>query len=754
MGRSPRKSRRTPSEPALRSDERERRRDTRKREKDRSERDKEKEKEREKGGKDKDTENDTKRPTRGKGRKKGRSRDHDAEGEGEEVVLRCESPSASRAHLRNTRSKVASTNTMMLDFRQEFMQLLKEPGELCLFKDFVAAIPGQEVLLRFWSECERYLVLEDCTDAVASGTVAMKICENYGKEELLPTSLRRCLKAGAKSKRPSEAQSIVKDCSEGAFEALLSQSYPNFRLTTLSGRVRNRRASINVGVNLADPFEAPDCRDNVRFEGEVLVAASVPKLIQRLTADVNDPEFTYEFILTHRYFLRSSGELLSLLTKRFNFVSLQGGPDCTQRKTRIMLRTVNVIKLWIDGHKQTFRDEPTLQTAVRSFADQLVEPTLPTAAKNLRDYLANKLENVEEEDSEMFQFSQKAPKPKKPKGVKAGVPLSLEQVKPLELARQMALLDYRLFRAIHATELLQQSWTRPDSKYQRSPHVLEMIAQFNRVGHWAISEVITKVDPERRTKTLMRLIKVASECLHLGNLNGAMALFSSLKNSNVSRLRKTWSSMSSSAWDQWEELDAVLRVDDNFGALRVYMKEQLPPTIPYLGMYLSDLTFVDSDGTFLAEDDTLVNFSKLRKISSLISTISKQQLTPFNLEPLPSVQAFLKELPSLPEAEFYEHSLACEARRATMSASSVSSGHAQVFRSATDDSAAEEKDRSGKILRKRTSSPTINRKLVGTTLSPPSSPRRGRSRKKESASLSPIPAVQTPYKRTHQAHTH
>src|SRR3990167_6492632 len=97
--------------------------------------------------------------------------------------------------------------------------------------------------------------------------------------------------------------------------------------------------------------------------------------------------------------------------------------------------------------------------------------------------------------------------------------------------------------------------------------------------------------------------------------------------------------MPSSSWDEWEEINGVLVLDDNFATLRKVLQESPPPSIPYLGMfdflfniipcffinsfldpfalrYLSDLTIKDVEQNFIA--DNLVNFSKMRLLRLLI----------------------------------------------------------------------------------------------------------------------------------------
>ena len=56
--------------------------------------------------------------------------------------------------------------------------------------------------------------------------------------------------------------------------------------------------------------------------------------------------------------------------------------------------------------------------------------------------------------------------------------------------------------------------------------------------------------------------------------------------------------------------------DGRFRNLRDSLHRTDPPCIPYLGMYLSDLTFIE-EGTPNFTDNGLLNFAKMRMVSFL-----------------------------------------------------------------------------------------------------------------------------------------
>lgn len=66
-----------------------------------------------------------------------------------------------------------------------------------------------------------------------------------------------------------------------------------------------------------------------------------------------------------------------------------------------------------------------------------------------------------------------------------------------------------------------------------------------------------------------------------------------------------------------QKLQIIVSSDGRFRNLREALHRCDPPCIPYLGMYLSDLSFLE-EGTPSLADDGLLNFSKLRMVRTYI----------------------------------------------------------------------------------------------------------------------------------------
>ncbi|EGC35228.1 hypothetical protein DICPUDRAFT_13655, partial [Dictyostelium purpureum] len=86
-----------------------------------------------------------------------------------------------------------------------------------------------------------------------------------------------------------------------------------------------------------------------------------------------------------------------------------------------------------------------------------------------------------------------------------------------------------------------------------------------------------------------------------------------------------------------------------------------PPCIPYLGVYLTHLTFIE-DGmkNHLNQDEEIINFEKCRKISVVIREL-KQYQQQYHLETEEITQRYLNNLPSIQSQKSkYKLSLICE----------------------------------------------------------------------------------------------
>ena len=69
-----------------------------------------------------------------------------------------------------------------------------------------------------------------------------------------------------------------------------------------------------------------------------------------------------------------------------------------------------------------------------------------------------------------------------------------------------------------------------------------------------------------------------------------------------------------------EKLQSLVSSDGRYRNLRDSLHRTDPPCIPYLGMYLSDLNFIE-EGTPNFTDNGLLNFAKMRMVCNTVRKI-------------------------------------------------------------------------------------------------------------------------------------
>jgi hypothetical protein len=117
----------------------------------------------------------------------------------------------------------------------------------------------------------------------------------------------------------------------------------------------------------------------------------------------------------------------------------------------------------------------------------------------------------------------------------------------------------------------------------------------------------------------------------------------------VLRLKKTWEVVSAKTKARLEELKAVTDVGRNYAVLRQRLQNHMAPCIPFVGIYLTDLTFVDvGNGTTRQlpgdtgrEAISVINFDKHMKTAKIIGQLQSFQV-PYRLAAVPEMQEWME----------------------------------------------------------------------------------------------------------------
>lgn len=242
--------------------------------------------------------------------------------------------------------------------------------------------------------------------------------------------------------------------------------------------------------------------------------------------------------------------------------------------------------------------------------------------------------------------------------------LTLYQIDQEEFARQLTILDSHVFVSIKPSELLNQSWNKPKLKHL-APNVLRMVNMFNQLSHAISTLILAGQKPRERAKIIEWWIKVAEYCKQMSNFHGLMAVVSGINSGPTVRLRASRREVSKGLMDQLASFEAIFESDGSFSSYRSTLHSAVPPLIPYLGIHLTDLTFIEEGNKDM--QGHLINFAKRRLLYQTISGLQNFQQTIYNFQPVRQIQDIIANLKPSESKVLFKLSLLREPRDSSKS---------------------------------------------------------------------------------------
>ncbi|KAI8989948.1 ras guanine nucleotide exchange factor domain-containing protein [Pilobolus umbonatus] len=408
------------------------------------------------------------------------------------------------------------------------------------------------------------------------------------------------------------------------------------------------------------------------MEGNVK-GGTLPALVERLTLhDYLDMSFINTFLLTYRSFCTST-ELLDLLEARYN---LQCPPNLTEEEAAVWeekklklvrLRVFNILKNWLETYYN--EDESIILDRILDFTRNHINVTLKFSNGQLESLIQRRREMAADSTGfaltggvlkKMIPTSGPLPEPILPRSRKG---FKLLDVDPLEMARQLTIMDFKLYSAIRPIECLDKDWSAPED--QTGSNIRASIDYCNQVTAWVSDNILSQHDIKKRSILIKYWVQVAERCRILNNFNTCMAILSAFDNSSVGRLKRTWEVVGARTSQTLQHIRKMMGANKNFTEYRAIIHSINPPCIPFLGIYLQDLTFIeDGNPNALKKWKDLINFAKRAKKAEVIREIQQYQSSSYRLKPVDELQEFIKSnlKSTRDEEQLYKESLKLEPR--------------------------------------------------------------------------------------------
>lgn len=99
--------------------------------------------------------------------------------------------------------------------------------------------------------------------------------------------------------------------------------------------------------------------------------------------------------------------------------------------------------------------------------------------------------------------------------------------------------------------------------------------------------------------------------------------------------------MTTKVKDALEQMRSLIASTKNFSRYREALHAANPPCIPFLGVYLTDLTFIEDGIASVVKNTELINFTKRTKTAEVIRDIQQYQNVPYTLTEVPELRDWI-----------------------------------------------------------------------------------------------------------------
>ncbi|KAI7899637.1 ras guanine nucleotide exchange factor domain-containing protein [Cokeromyces recurvatus] len=283
--------------------------------------------------------------------------------------------------------------------------------------------------------------------------------------------------------------------------------------------------------------------------------------------------------------------------------------------------------------------------------------------------------------------------------------------KSITIAQQFCLLEKSMLQNVTWDELVELRWKKRSTKKQwmtleeQNRGVEQLIAFFNMTSQWVASEIVRSHQLDIRVKVIEKYIKIAIHCYHYRNYSTLLQILLGLQSPSVTRLERTWQKVDHYKLDLFNKLKELSKPFKNWKNVRNDMTkvtkeiaesfavetvltqslkdlDLVNGSIPFLGLYLSDLVFISELPTFITSNydmrhdnentkdkqlyerlsSRLVNYNKFRITASVIKHVLTFQVLSraYKFKIQQNIYSQLQSMPLLDNSQLRSASLLCE----------------------------------------------------------------------------------------------
>jgi len=367
-------------------------------------------------------------------------------------------------------------------------------------------------------------------------------------------------------------------------------------------------------------------------DGELLLCGgTIDALIVYATEVMHQSHYYKAFVATYRTFVSPPELMCKLLYRANRFQDKLSTTNISRNSLRLLVNVINEMFEELDK---------SLFAQLRSQVHRLLNQGELAIAKDLRDGIVDYCLKIEvnpmptyvpeKSESDLFEF------------------------KSTDIAQQMCVLDTDYFVKIELPEVLR--WAKEQSE-TLCPNLSRFINHFNDMSFWVRTLVIREHRQQEREKLYKKFLKIMRILRKLNNFSSFLAIMSALDSTPVRRLE--WPKQFT---DEVAENTKLMDSESSFKTYRETLAESKPPCIPYLGLILTDITFIHL-GNPQHLPDGKVNFLKRWNQYNLLESVRRFKESLYHFPRNEKILDFFNEYEDhLDEDSLWEESLVLRPR--------------------------------------------------------------------------------------------
>lgn len=406
-----------------------------------------------------------------------------------------------------------------------------------------------------------------------------------------------------------------------------------------------------TGIQLSKDNEMMDLRDLLQDDTPVLdltsssltprlLAANLRHIVLHLCNPYFKPDFGFRnvFFLTYRAYASPEEvfhQFESIFKNATTVTDDQIQPEIYENEEvgevhLTQIRLLNLLRYWVQAHYSDFKSDRDMSALLSDFLERASSEfgALTKEICRIRDLQENHIIDEPVEVLKLFDSIKKRQT--------IDLASTFDDIPAADIAEQIALLDSIIFNQIDPVELL---WYVRGHK-DKARNTCLCIEYFNHLGMLVRSEVLCRLSLTKRVQVIEKWIEIACILKELSQFNSLKAVLSGLKCASVKRLRQTWSEVSQEWRNREEELVQLTNFTDAYKKLRKATREAPPPVTPYVGLYLSDLTFM-SEGSSTKLANNFINLRKFYLMGGSLREIQEFQLTRTDIAPKEKILQYI-----------------------------------------------------------------------------------------------------------------